>query len=76
MDVVDIVTIVEEVMVMEEKDKISIKKVLHILKFKRYLILVVKLALNGLKMAFYDDADIVRAANRKDFVRFQSIEDL
>src|SRR5579875_408018 len=66
---VGIGTIVEEVVVMGVKHKINMKDVLHIPKFKKNLICVVRLALNGLKVEFDDDACIVRAANRKVIVR-------
>jgi transposase InsO family protein len=69
-------TIVEEVMVMGVKHKINIKEVLHIPKFKRNLISVVKLALNGLKVEFDDDACLVRAANRKVIARLPRVGSL
>jgi hypothetical protein len=62
-------TIVEEVKVMGVRHKINIKEVLHIPKLKRNLLSIAKLALNGLKVEFDDNACIVRAANRKVIAR-------
>lgn len=45
------------------------KEVLHIPKLKRNLISIVKLAMNGLKNEFDDDACIVGTMNRKVVAR-------